>query len=100
LIAPVFHCNTEGGGKMKLFMQATVGSIALHVIYLVGMLLTSYIQTMNYTPDMEGSWQSVDTLQNEVAFGTAGSPFFYFFTFIGVAAVCGIVIVLYRRLRS
>lgn len=85
---------------MKLFMQAAVGSIAIHVVYLLGILLIGYIKTMNYTPDFEGSWKSVDTLQNEVAFGMTGSPFFFFFTFIGVAVVCGVIIVFYRRLRG
>ena len=85
---------------MKLFIQAAIGSIAIHAIYFLGMLLIGYIQTMNYTPDIESSWKSVDPLQNEVAFGMTGSPFFFMFTFIGVAMVCGIVIVFYRRLRG
>lgn len=82
---------------MKLFIQAAIGSIAIHFIYFVGMLLIGYIKTMNYTPDIEGSWESVDMLQNEVAFGMTGSPFFFLFTFIGVTLFCQLVIVLYRK---
>lgn len=82
---------------MKLFIQAAIGSIAIHVIYFGGILLTGYIKTMNYTPDIEGSWESVDTLQNEVAFGVTGSPFFFLFTFIGMTVFCEVVIVLYRK---
>lgn len=85
---------------MKLFMQAAASSIAIHVIYFLGMFLVGYIKTMNYTPDLEGSWKSVDTLQNEVAFGMTGSPFFLIFTFIGVTVICAILIVFYRNLRG
>lgn len=85
---------------MKLFKQAAACSIAIHVIYFLGVLLIGYIKTMNYTPDIEGSWKSVNTLQNEVAFGVAGSPFLFIFTFIGITVFCEMVIVLYRRLRG
>lgn len=85
---------------MKLFMQAAVGSIAIHVIYLLGLMLIGYIKTMNYTPDIEGSWKSVEPLQNEVAFGMASSPFVFVFTFIGAAVICGMLIVFNRRLRG
>lgn len=84
---------------MKLFIQAAIGSIAIHVIYFVGILLIGYIKTMNYTPGIEGSWESVDMLQNEVAFGMTGSPFFFLFTFIGVTLFCEMVIVLYRKVK-
>lgn len=85
---------------MKLFMQAAVGSIAIHVIYFLGIFLVGYIKTMNYMPNIEASWKSVDTLQNEVAFGMTGSHLFFFFTFIGVAVICGMVILFYRKIRS
>ncbi|MBT2642926.1 hypothetical protein J7I80_11870 [Bacillus sp. ISL-41] len=49
---------------MKLFMQAAAWSIALHIIYFLSMFGIGYMKTMNYTPDIEGSWKSVDTLQN------------------------------------
>jgi quinol-cytochrome oxidoreductase complex cytochrome b subunit len=84
---------------MKLFMQAAMGSIAIHVIYFVGILLIGYIKTMNYTPDIEGTWESVGTLQNKVAFGMTGSPFFFLFTFIGVTLFCEMVIVFYRKVK-
>jgi hypothetical protein len=84
---------------MKLFIQAAIGSIAIHVIYFVGILMIGYIKTMNYTPDIEGSWKSVDMLQNEVAFGMTGSPFFFLFTFIGVTIFCQVAIVFYRKAK-
>lgn len=85
---------------MKLFMRAAAVSIAIHAIYFLGMLLTGYIQTINYTPDMKDSWETVDTLQNEVTFGMTVSPFIFIFTFIGVTMVCGMGIVFYRRIRG
>ncbi|GAM15088.1 membrane protein [Mesobacillus selenatarsenatis] len=84
---------------MKLFMQAAAWSIALHIIYFLSMFGIGYIKTINYTPDIEGSWESVDTLQNEVAFGMTGSPFFFIFTFIGMTFFCEMVIVLYRKVK-
>lgn len=84
---------------MKLFIQAAIGSIAIHVIYFLGIVLIGYIKTINYTPDIEGSLESVDTLQNEVAFGVTGSPFFFIFTFIGMTFFCEMVIVLYRKVK-
>lgn len=85
---------------MKLFMQAAIGSVVIHLIYLLGVLVTGYIKTVNYTPDIKDSWKSVDPLQNEVTFGMTGSPFFFFFTFIGVAVFLGVIIIFYRRLRG
>jgi quinol-cytochrome oxidoreductase complex cytochrome b subunit len=85
---------------MKLFLQAAACSTAIHLFYFLGMFLAGYIQTVNYTPDIESSWKSVEPLQNEVTFGMTGSPFFFIFTFIGITLFCEIVIVLYRRVRS
>lgn len=85
---------------MKLFIQAAIGSIAIHVIYFVGILVLGYIKTVNYTPDITGTWNSVDPLQNEVAFGMTGSPFFFLFTFIGMTLFCEMVIVLYRKVKG
>ncbi|ESU31974.1 hypothetical protein G3A_13795 [Bacillus sp. 17376] len=85
---------------MKLFIQAAIASIAIHVIYFVGILVIGYIKTLNYTPVIEDSWKSVDTLQTEVAFGMTGSPFFFLFTFLGVTVFFEVLITAYRRLRS
>lgn len=85
---------------MKLFIQAAIGSIAIHVLYFVSILVIGYIKTLNYTPDIEGAWNNVDTLQNEVAFGMTGSPFFFLFTFIGVTLFSELLIVLYRKAKG
>ncbi|MGV2940524.1 hypothetical protein AB5I83_13080 [Mesobacillus sp. LC4] len=85
---------------MKLFIQAAIGSIAIHVIYFVSLLVIGYIKTVNYTPDIEGSWNRVDPLQNEVAFGTTSSPFFFLFTFIGMTFFSVMIIVLFRKVKG
>ncbi|WP_226086758.1 hypothetical protein [Mesobacillus sp. S13] len=85
---------------MKLFFQAAIGSIAIHVIYFVSILVIGYIKTVNFTPDIEESWNRVDSLQNEVAFGMTSSPFFFLFTFIGMTFFCVMIIVLFRKVKG
>lgn len=77
---------------MKVIFQAIIGSIAIHIVYLVGMMLVSFIRTRNYKPDFTSAWDNVETLQSEVVFSKDNSPFLYLFTFVGVAIFCGIII--------
>ncbi|KOS67787.1 membrane protein [Lysinibacillus contaminans] len=77
---------------MRLVLQAFTSSIAIHVVYFVGMMIVSYIKTRNYKPDIASAWDNVDTLQSEVVFSKANFPFLYLFTFVGVAVICGIII--------
>lgn len=81
-----------------MIFQAFVGSIVIHIIYIVGMMLVSYIRTRNYKPDIDDAWDKVETLQSEVVFGKVNSPFLYLLTFIGVAVICGIIIFSYKKL--
>lgn len=85
---------------MKVVLQAFIGSIAIHIVYLVGMMLVSYIKTRNYKPDIASAWDKVETLQSEVVFDKVNSPFLYLFTFIGVAVICGIIIFSYKKLLN
>jgi hypothetical protein len=85
---------------MKVIFQAIIGSVVIHIIYLVGMMLVSYIKTRNYKPDIANAWDKVETLQSEVVFGKVGSPFLYLFTFIGVTVICGIIMFSYKRLLN
>jgi uncharacterized membrane protein (DUF106 family) len=81
---------------MKLIFQALIGSIVIHVIYIVGMMLVGYLKTKNYKPNMASSWDKAETLQSEVVFGRVSSPFLYFISFLGVTLICGVVISLYK----
>ena len=72
---------------MKLVLQAFRFSIAIHIVYFVGMMLFGYIQTRNYKADFTSKWDNVETLQSKVDFSVAQSPFLYLITFVGVAVI-------------
>ena len=77
---------------MKLVLQALCSSIAIHIVYFIGMMLVGYIKTKNYKPDFTSKWDNVETLQSEVAFSKAHSPLLYLFIFVVVTVICGIII--------
>lgn len=85
---------------MKTVLQAFIGSIIIHLVYMVGMLIVSYIKTKNYKPDIAKAWDHVETFQNEVVFVKVNSPCLYSITFIGVTVVCGIIILSYKKLLN
>ncbi|MFJ5752045.1 hypothetical protein AB1L16_20905 [Peribacillus frigoritolerans] len=85
---------------MKVVLQAIIGSISIHVIYLVVMMLVGYIKTKNYKPDIESAWDKVETLQNEVVFVGVTPPHFYVLSFLGLSVICGIVILSYEKLMN
>lgn len=82
---------------MKTIILSLCVSFIVHLIYLLGTLGVAYYKTKNYTPNLENEWDNVETLQNEVAFGVAGNPLVFQFTFIGVALICGFIIISYKR---
>ncbi|AOV08009.1 hypothetical protein BI350_10985 [Sporosarcina ureilytica] len=85
---------------MKLVIQAFIASIVIHLVYMFCTIGIGYIKTRFHKPDITGEWEKVDYLQNEVAFGMVGSPFFLVFTFLGIALICGVVISLYKNFFS
>ena len=85
---------------MKIAIQALFFSLLLHFIYIAGVLLTGYIQTQDYKPDIAKSWENVDMLQNEVAFGVIGSPLVLVYTFIGTTLIFGLVLYSYRKVKD
>lgn len=72
---------------MKTIMQALGISFIIHIIYFSLTLIVSYLQTRNYNPSIANGWTEVEMPQNEVVFGTVGSPFFMLLSFIGVALI-------------
>ena len=76
---------------MKIIIQAFIGSIIIHVTYIVGMLLIGYLKTKFSKPDISTSWDNVVILQNEVVFGRVISPYFALLSFVGVAVIFGII---------
>ncbi|MEH7376068.1 hypothetical protein [Neobacillus drentensis] len=85
---------------MRIVLQAFICSVIIHVTYFSSIFLVGYIKTCLYKPDIASEWDKIDTLQNEVAFGMVISPVLSLLTFIGVAVICGIIILLYKRLLN
>ncbi|CAN7673104.1 hypothetical protein LJR015_002876 [Peribacillus frigoritolerans] len=83
---------------MKVVLQAIIGSISIHIIYVVVMMLVGYIK--NYKPDFENAWGKVGNLQNEVEFVSGMPLHFYVLSFLGVSVICGIVILSYEKLMT
>ena len=82
----------------KIALQSSLISLVIHIIFIIGTIVTGYVKTKNFEPDMENGWGNVHMLQNEVAFGFTFSPLIFLVTFLGVALICGIIIVLYRKM--
>ncbi|MFJ7941946.1 hypothetical protein ACIQYG_26345 [Peribacillus sp. NPDC096622] len=85
---------------MKVILQAMIGSISIHAIYVVVMMLVGYIKTKNYKPDIENAWGMVENLQNDVEFVSDTPNHFYVLSFLGVSVICGIVILSYEKLMN
>jgi hypothetical protein len=85
---------------MKVILQALIGSVVIHIIYFVSMMVVSYIKTRKYKPNLGNAWDHVETLQSEVVFGQVGSPFLYLITFVGVTVICGIIMFSYKKLLN
>lgn len=83
---------------MKIFLQAIIGSLLIHLIYIVYTVLGGYLKTKYYNPDISSAGDNVYVLQNEVTFGMVGSPFFFVFSFLKVALICAILIFSYEKL--
>lgn len=98
------YYGSKGYGRLcaelKTIIQSLVISFVIHLFYIVGTVLVGYIKTRNYKPYIGNEWGNIETLQNEVAFGMVGSPLFFLFTFIGVALICGLIIISYGKIVS
>jgi hypothetical protein len=71
---------------MRIVAQAVVGSLLLHIGYVVIVLAIGYIQTLNYQPEFS---VDVTVLQSEVSFGYIVSPFAILKSIIFVTLVLG-----------
>jgi hypothetical protein len=82
---------------MKVIIRALLASLLIHAVYILSMILIGYFQTKAYVPGKAIAFHKIDLLQNEVAFGVVVSPLFGVFSFSGVAVVCGIGFLLYKK---
>jgi menaquinol-cytochrome c reductase cytochrome b subunit len=55
----------------RTIKQAFIFSAIIHGLFLLGTIALGYIRTSYYVPDIVNAYQSVDYLQNEVAFGVS-----------------------------
>jgi len=86
---------------MKVLLQAVIGSIAIHIIFLVGMMVVGYIETRNYKPNIADTWDdTVVILQDEVVFGEIISPDFGLLSIMGVAFILGFIRLLYKEMTN
>lgn len=82
-----------------MIIQSLFISFVIHLIYIVGTMTVGYVKTRNYKPDSESKWENIEMLQNKVAFGVVGSPLFYLFSFIGVALLSGLIMVVLNNVN-
>lgn len=73
-----------------------IGSVTLHIIYFLSLMIIGYFKTVNVRPSSENAI----ALENDVAFGTTIAPTFYLITFVGVAVLCGVILFLYQRFNN
>ncbi|MDI2589152.1 hypothetical protein OR571_19125 [Psychrobacillus sp. NEAU-3TGS] len=83
---------------MKIILQAFIGSIIIHIIYTAYTIMGGYIKTKYYNPDIPKGWETVDVLQNEVAFGMIISPYFFLYSILSVTVICAIILFAYEKL--
>ena len=86
--------------QLKTVKQSLVVSFLIHLVYIGGAFIKGYIETKNYQPNLGSQWENTEILQSEVALGVSGSPIFYLFSFIGVALLCEITFIMYKKYFS
>lgn len=78
---------------MKTIMRALGISLIIHFIYFFVTWIVGYLKTRDYQPNIAKQWGEVEMLQNEVAFGTVGTPLILLFSFFGIALISGLIII-------
>ncbi|WP_240675928.1 hypothetical protein [Ammoniphilus sp. CFH 90114] len=85
----------------KTIKQSFIFSSIIHVLFLLGTIGLGYIKTLYYVPDIVNSYQSVDYLQNEVAFGSSTTPtsiLFWIISFLFMSVVFIILKIIFVKL--
>ncbi|MFV8829961.1 hypothetical protein [Alkalihalobacterium sp. APHAB7] len=84
---------------MKLLVQSIMISLVIHAFYFISQIAYGVMITKSYVPDIVDSYESVTYLQNEVSFGYIISPMLLICSFIAVACLAALAILLIKRLR-
>lgn len=84
----------------KPFFRASMTGLLFVVVYYAIQVIQGLYHTANFVPDLSGQYKASDSLQDKIAFGSAGNPVWSFAEVTGVLLL-GIVVyyvgrVLYR----
>lgn len=85
---------------MNIISKSLLGATAIHGIFFMSTMAVGYIKTVNNKPDWEASWANAGNLSNEVAFGSASSPFLYVGSFLATVLACGIILRMHDKFTS
>lgn len=77
---------------MKLALKACILSASCHLMYAAYSVVSGYIQTKNYEPDIGKDWHEAASAPASAAFGPAPSPWILPLTFIAGACLFGAVL--------
>ncbi|WP_108669974.1 hypothetical protein [Peribacillus acanthi] len=85
---------------MKTIIFALIGSLFIHIIYIFTPIFIGFVQTKSYFPKVTQDYESVHSLQNEVAFGrTVEMNYFYLgVSFVVVTIILWWIIKIVNRL--
>jgi hypothetical protein len=76
---------------MKLAVKACILSVSCHLLYAAYSVVSGYIKTKNYEPDIDKAWHEATSAPASVAFAPAPSPWILPLTFIAGALLFGAV---------
>ncbi len=85
---------------MRIMLQSLVGSIVIHIVFFITTIGIGFLKTKAYEPEILGDVDDVTLLENEVAFGVAVSPVSYIVSFVGIALICGMLILGYEKYKG
>ncbi|MGX1194567.1 hypothetical protein [Metabacillus sp. SLBN-84] len=81
---------------MSIIIGAMIGSIIVHLLFLIITMTIGIIRTKRYVPDIERVWEQVNELPSEVEFDRTVSPVAYIVSFTAVTFICGLILFLWN----
>lgn len=91
----------EGVSGLKTVIRSLWISLVIHVIVMAGALAVAWLQTRDDKPEIAGRYENFEPLQQKAAIvGIVASPLLLLCTFVGTAAVCGIILVFRKKIRK
>ncbi|CAG5080310.1 Putative uncharacterized protein [Thermobacillus xylanilyticus] len=91
----------EGVSGLKTVIQSLLISLVIHAIFIAGALAVAWLQTRDYKPEIASRYENFEPLQQKAAIvGIVASPLWLLCTFVGTAAVSGIIIRVWKKNRK